>query len=406
MFGVNGNQKGVPLWSTGVAWNINKEAFYHFDFLQQLQLKGSFGYNGNVNKSITAYTTALLYSYPTVYNVPFLDIINPPNPSLRWERVQNVNLGLNFGLKGNIVTGSIEFYLKKGMDLIGTSPVAPQTGISVYTGNAANTKTRGIDLQINSQNIDRIFKWSSTYILNISKDKVTSYMLNAGTNRDIVTNSSINPIVGYPINSIFSFKSAGLDHLGNPQGFLNSVASIDYTGIQGVKDISQLVFSGSAVPTFFGGFRNTFSYKNIELSVNLIYKIGYYFRRTALNYTSLFNGQYKNPEFEKRWQNPGDENFTVVPSLIYPADISRDELYNYSDATVEKGDHIKLNDVKLSYFLPDNVVKIIGLKSVEFYGYANNLGIIWRANKKGLDPEVLGGFPLPRNVSIGFKTNF
>lgn len=405
LFGVSTNQKGVPLWSTGIAWNINNEEFYHVNFLQQLQLKGSFGYNGNVNNSITAYTTALVYPL-NLYNVPYLEIINPPNPSLRWERVQNINLGVFFALKRNVITGSLEFYLKKGMDLIGTSPVAPQSGVDTFTGNAANTKTKGIDLQLNSINIDNVFKWNSSFIFNFSKDKITTYMLNTGTNSSLVNNISINPIVGYPINSIFSYKSAGLDQLGNPQGFLNSVISNDYRKIAGTKNISELIFHGSKVPTIFGGFRNTFSYKAVELSLNIIYKMGYYFRRNSINYSALFAGGYKQPEYDQRWQKAGDESFTNVPSLMYPADNRRDEFYNNSEDTVEKGDHIRLNDIKISYYMPDRILKQMGLKSLQFYGYASNLGIIWAANKKGLDPDLMSGFPAPKNISLGFNANF
>lgn len=406
LFGVNGNQKGVPLWSTGIAWNIDNETFYHLDFIQKLQFKGSFGYNGNVNNSITAYTTALTYS-PNRYNVPYLEIINPPNPSLRWERVQNINMGLFFSLKKSIVSGSVEFYLKKGMDLIGTSPVAPQTGVSTYTGNAANTKTRGIDLQLNSRNIDKMFKWYSSFILNFSSDKVTNYMLNTGTNNTVVNNDVFfNPLVSYPINSIFSYKSKGLDQSGNPQGSLNSIVTTDYIKILGEKDISQLVFHGSKVPTFFGGFRNNFSYKAIELSINIIYKMGYYFRRQSINYSALLGGVYKQPDYDDRWQNAGDEKFTDVPSLVYPNNVRRDEFYNFSESTVERGDHIRLNDIKISYFMPDRVLKKIGLKSLQFYGYASNLGIIWAANNRDIDPDVKGGVPTPKNISLGINASF
>ncbi|ALL05756.1 hypothetical protein AQ505_09785 [Pedobacter sp. PACM 27299] len=404
LFGVNTNQKGVPLWSMGIAWNVNKESFYHFDFLQQLQLKGSFGYNGNVNKSISAYTTAIPIS-ANRFNSPYLSIINPPNPSLRWERVQNINLGVYFGLKRNIVTGSLEFYLKKGMDLIGTSPIAPQSGVVQYTGNVANTKTKGMDLQLNSQNIDKVFKWYSNFILNISKDKITSYMPNTGTNRDIITNTSFTPNVGYPINSIFSYKSTVLDQSGNPQGYLNSGVSTDYTKITGESNISALVFHGSIVPTVFGGIRNTFIYREIELSINIIYKMGYYFRRAVLQNGSLFSGVYVNPEYDQRWQNPGDENFTRVPSLLYPVNGLRDEFYRYSDFSVVKGDHIRLGDIKISYSLPNKILKRVGLQSLQFYGYANNLGIIWAANNMKLDPDINSGFPTPKSISLGIKTN-
>ncbi len=407
LFGVKSNQKGVPLWSSGVAWNISNEEFYHSSLLPKLQVKASFGYSGNVNRSLSAYTTTILGGNTNLFNNLFLAITNPPNPSLRWERVKNINLGANFSLRNQILSGNIEFYQKEGIDLIGTSPVASQTGITSFTGNVANTRTKGIDLELTSQNINsQPFKWQSTMILNVSRDKVTDYMVNIGTNESIANSASLNPIVGYPIRSLFSFRWAGLDKSGNPQGYLGTTVTQDYVAIRNLKDINDMVFHGSLVPTTFGSIRNTFSFKGIELSINISYKFGYYFRRIGLNYDGLFNGNYRFDEFSDRWHSPGDELKTNVPSLIYPASAPRDEFYRFSETTAEKGDHIRIQDVQVSYALPKTIIDRFKLKSISVYAYGNNVGLVWTANKKGYDPENIDGIPYSKLISIGIKTTF
>jgi TonB-linked SusC/RagA family outer membrane protein len=407
LFGVSANKKGIPLFSTGIAWTLDKEKFYTLNWMPRLQLRTTYGYNGNVNKTISAFTTTSPSLSLNYWGAPFSVISNPPNPSLRWERVKNVNFGIDFGTKNEILSGSIEYYLKNGTDLIGTSPIAQQTGLSTFTGNMADTHTRGFDILLNSRNLNGLFKWATTAIFNVSKDKVTNYQANTGSNFTIVSSSqSINPLRGYPILSVFSFRSDGLDDQGKPKGFIDGIASENYTSINNSKNRGDLKYEGSAVPIFFGSFRNTFSFKSFELSVNLSYKFDYYFRRTALQYSALYNGDYHSDEFSKRWQKPGDELITRVPALMYPDDSSQDHFYAYSEGTAEKGDHIRLNDIRLGYTLSNVGLKKIGLSAVDFYMYANNLGILWRANKRHIDPDARNGYPASKSISIGIKTGF
>ncbi|SEA49661.1 TonB-linked outer membrane protein, SusC/RagA family [Pedobacter hartonius] len=407
LFGVSAQKKGVPLFSTGIAWSLDKEKFYGLSWLPKLQMRATYGYNGNVNKTISAFTTVGPSPSLNYLGTSFSVIFNPPNPSLRWERVKNINFGLDFSLKNEVLSGSMEYYLKNGADLIGTSPIAQQTGMSIFTGNVADTHTRGYDIQLNSRNLNGLFKWGTTAIFNITKDKVTNYQVNTGSNYAIVSNSqSITPLTGYPILSIFSFRSLGLDSEGNPQGFVGKNLSTNYTSINNSTNRDELKYEGSAVPTVFGSLRNTFSFKSLELSVNISYKFGYYFRRAALQYSSLYSGDYHSDEYSERWQKPGDELRTTVPALVYPANVSRDHFYAYSQETTEKGDHIRLKDIQLMYTLSSNGLKKIGLGSVGFYTYANNLGILWRANKRHIDPDARSGYPAAKGISFGIKTNF
>ncbi|MCD0489692.1 SusC/RagA family TonB-linked outer membrane protein [Pedobacter sp. MC2016-14] len=409
IFGVKANQKGIPLWSAALAWNINREKFYNIEWLPYLQLKGSFGYNGNVNNSLSAYLTAKPSNTNTFTNSTYYEIVNPPNDNLRWEKVKNINFGLNFTTKGDRISGSLEYYIKNGTDLIGTSPIAPQTGISIFTGNTADTHAQGFDIQLNSKNLLGVFKWATTYIFNYNKDKITNYKIGVGMNSNTVTQITLVPIVGYPINSLFSYKWGGLDASGNPQGYFDGSLSNDYTKISNSNDPTQLEFFGSRTPTIYGSLRNTFSFSGLEFSFNITYKTGFYFRRQSLDNSALYNSNFINflqPDYEKRWQNPGDELTTSVPSLVYPNNFLRSSFYSNSAVLTEKGDYIRLQDVQINYSIPKKIMNKLLVSNLNIYAYVNNLGLIWKANKEGLDPDVRSGYPNPTTFAFGLKTNF
>ncbi len=402
IFGVATNQKGVPLWSAGLAWAINKEDFYEADWLPQLKLRATFGYTGNVNNSISAYLTAVSGGSQT-YNAYNADIKNPPNPSLRWEKNRNINLGLDFSSKGNRLSGSIDVWNKKGIDLIGNSPIAPQTGVAIYTGNSANTITKGLDAELNSINLDGTFKWYTTVLYNYSQSKVTDYKVSNGSNYNVVSANYSNPLQGYPYYAIFSFKYAGLNDTGNPQGYVNGNVSTDYATIRSSTNRDDLVYRGSAVPTSFGSLRNTFTYKGIDISINITFKLGYYFRRASLDNDALYGGgsSYQMADYDKRWQKAGDELTTNVPALIYPSTADRTSIYTYADVLVEKGDHLRIRDMRLGYTLPNH--KYLPFRNLNIFTYINNLGIIWRANKQNIDPDFILGVPSPRTIAFGLK---
>src|SRR5690606_14943196 len=112
------------------------------------------------------------------------------------------------------------------------------------------------------------------------------------------------------------------------------------------------------LPTSFGSVYNTFSYRNLSLYINITYKYNYNFVRSSISYSELYNNGRGHSDFALRWHNPGDENRTTVPAMIYPAAATRDEFYSNSSVLVERGDHIRLQDISLSYqFLPQGWLK-------------------------------------------------
>jgi len=418
LFGVNTNQKSVPLYSGGLLWDLSKETFYHFDWLPIAKLRATYGYNGNINKSATAVTTLSQQSNSYYSGVPYDVVANPGNPDLEWEKDRMINFGLDFGLKNQIITGTVEIYLKKAVNLFGESSLPPTTGYTEFFGNTASTSGHGLDLTINSHNIyNPKFKWLTTFLYSYAADKVTKYNVTSTTTAYLSGGAGnagvITPLVGAPLFAVYSYRSGPLTHsTGDPQGFLNGQLSTDYSAIINNTPVSGLDYNGPSRPTSYGSLRNTFIYKAWSLSFNVIYKLGYYFRRSSISYDGLYTDWIGNKDFSKRWQKPGDELKTTVPSMpLPPVDDNRDYFYAYSQTLVDNGDNIRLQDITLNYDLTKSLWKNSPFINLTIYSYINNVGILWRANHDGLDPDIysngaMTNLPLPRTYSIGLKSNF
>lgn len=412
LFGVNSNQKGVPLWSAGLSWLASAEGFYPFStWLPYFKIRTTFGYSGNVNKSLTAYATAS-YAVNSLTGLPQAQIETPPNPDLRWERIRMYNLGVDFESKNRLISGSIDFYQKKGLDLIGSSPLDPTAGYNVggntnFTGNNAEMIANGIDLQLSLNKKIASINWNAQVLLSYNKDRVTMFKYDSPIS--YYFSSVASPMVGKPRYSIFSFKDAGLDpESGDPRMFLKGQISKDYGQITSTATISDLVYNGPAQPTYFGSFRNSFTFHDFTVGFNISCKFGYYFRRPSINYAALFEKWIGNEDFADRWRKPGDENFTTIPSMpLAGTTYLRDVVYSQSSSLVEKGDHIRLQDINVSYELKRSKLTWLPVDRLSIYGYVNNIGIIWRANQHGIDPDYIYlSYPSTKTYAIGIKAQF
>lgn len=416
LFGVDANQKGVPLYSIGGAWTVNNEKFYHTDWLPYLKLRASYGYSGNVDNTLSAQATIRYIGQSSLGKQTYADLFNPPNPSLGWEKTGIWNVGADFGLRGNAVSGSVAYYTKRSHDLIGYQPLDqttgvlnPATNLFQYKGNVASMKGQGMELNLHSNNLKGAFKWETDLLFNYAQNTVTKYYkYNDAASGYAANPYTVAPLVGKPLYSILTYKWAGLDPAnGNPRGYVDGKVSSDYSAILSGTKAGDLVYSGSAVPKVFGNLRNAVSYHGASLSVNISYKLGYQFIRPGISYSALFNGwDAATGDYARRWQVSGDEARTSVPSLVYPADSQRDQFYQQSSVNVESAANIRLQDVRLSYDINGRKVNAIGLKHVQVYCYASNLGIIWKANKSGLDPDYPSSLKPPHIIALGLAGNF
>lgn len=412
LFGLKTNDKWNPLWSAGLSWLLSKEGFYPLTALPYLRLRTTYGTSGNVDPSMTAVTTMAYLGNSAYTPSPMAQFRNYYNPELTWERSAMFNLGLDFRFKGNRVFGSIEYFSKRGTNLFGNKLIDYTGGVgSVILKNAADTKGYGMDMELNSLNImTGGFSWNSRLNASFYRDQVINYYLPDQQAREYVNQiPAISGVAGKPVNSIFSYRWAGLDPAnGNPRGYVKGVVSSDYNELTGANTkIEELNYHGSAIPVFYGSLGNTFSYKGISLEVNFTYKLGHYFRKSSVSYGDLINGRSGHSDYGLRWQHPGDELRTHVPSLVYPNNSLRDNFYAGSEVLVEKADHIRLQYINLSYDLNREKMRFLPFKNMSVYVNAANLGLIWAANKDGLDPDYQWPNLLKpsKTFSLGIRAN-
>ena len=417
LFGRNLRDKWKPFWTIGAAWQLSNESFYKSTWLPYLKLRGSYGLQGNVNNGIAPYT---IINYPLrpslVNNLPWAFVSTPANPDLSWETLKQLNVGVDFGSKDRRLSGSVDYFHKQSDNLLYGTAVDPTSGVSSLVKNSAALSGKGIEVFLRSLNIDQAkFKWNTEFGFTYIKNKIIDLKENTQGNilYYLVSSSglTLNPRKGSSPYSMFSFPFAGLDQQGNPQGYNGKNVSTDYWSILSqTPDTGSYVNHGSSIPTKFGFFNNTFSFDGFSLQVGITYNLGYYFRKSTISYYNLIYNGIGHVDYAKRWQKSGDEAVTTVPSLTYPvASPYRDDFYAYSSANVLKADNIRLQYIRLNYNLAPSLLQRFRLQSLQIFASINNLGIIWRANKEGLDPDIDAGnspYPIPKTVAVGVNISF
>jgi TonB-linked SusC/RagA family outer membrane protein len=412
VFGLKTNDKWNPLWSSGFGWDISREQFYRSGILPQLKLQVSYGFSGNLDTRKTALPVSASLNAPfTGFPAQRTNGLN--NPSLKWEKVRQFNVGIHFEAAKEIVSGTIEYYQKNGEDLYGATPYDYTTwGRDQFiVNNVANTKGHGVDVQVTTKNINTALKWKTTLIYNYNESKVTRYFSDKSNEifNTTETGTMIVPIVGKPLYIVTGYKWGGLDKNGDPQGYINGELTIDYNAINadiarnGSKSGSMRYF-GTSAPIHFGSVINYFDWKGFSFSFNLMYKAGYYFQKNSFTSGELIKTGKANADYTVRWQKPGDEAITTVPAFVYTnytQFYERDIFYAYAEPNIIRGDHIRLHYINLAYHIKAKG----GTSSIQVYVNAANLGILWRANKFNLDPDALNGYPVPKQYTIGLRTN-
>lgn len=411
LYGVSTNNRVVPLWSAGLGWIVSEESWMDIGAMDFLKLKMSYGFNGNTNPAATAFTTGMYFGASSNRWVgqPWLSILNPPNPSLRWEKIKILNLGADFEWLKGILRGGIEVYSKDGIDLFGNQPIYPSSGVTTVARNYASTRSRGLDLNLSARLIRSPIRWDAHFFYSYIQEKVFSFDVDpVPTNAAIYSSGMMgigpSPVKGYPIYSIFSFPTSGLDaNTGDPRGILDGEPSSDYSRILAETRIEELTFHGSAIPTHFGALRNHFGWKGFDLSMNVSYRLGYYFRRESIIYDFLNRGEIGHSDYNERWQSPGDEQITTIPSDPGISNPQRNTFDQVSSRSVRRGDHIRLQDIQVSYTFRTG--KVERSPEIQFYGYANNLGIIWKSARDVHDPDFRN-IQAPKAYSMGVKINY
>lgn len=405
LFGTDPKYQYKPLWSIGghyVAlknWN---------NWLDRLAFRLTYGVNGNISKSSGPFMIAMDDRVNSYTNEFQSYISTPPNPLLRWERTDVFNVGVDFNLFKNRLCGSVELYNKATSDLMGRRATDPTSGWSFLTINYGEMYNRGVELSLQSKNIQtKDFEWSSGFTFSYNKNKLTK-IENSGTSAIDYYFSAQNR-EGYPMYTLFSIRYGGLNKEGFPMAIkADGTTTNDYSKL--VKE--DLVNSGTTIPPFSASLSNRFAYKGFDIELMFVFYGGHKLRDVAasyvinrypiLNYTSAVDrGQLKY------WKNPGDENDPdMAPTYLYKNKGSNSE-YNWSaaDKHIQKGDYIKLRDVNIGYTFPNALVKKCYMQNLRLSVQMQNL-CYWAANKKNLDPEAWDGTSLNPNRGTHYPATF
>ncbi len=156
--------------------------------------------------------------------MPYANISKPANPDLRWEKVNQVNIAVDFGIRNKRVTGSLEIYSKKATDIIYATEMDPTTGIINTSSNSGSLSGKGFDIRLTTVNTDRAIKWSTTLLFSHATNKVLDYkLIESPTRASIVTGDTYGTLIrkGQQVYSLYSLPFAGLDPLPETRNTLS-----------------------------------------------------------------------------------------------------------------------------------------------------------------------------------------
>ncbi len=396
------NQYGIFGGVSG-AWNIDQENFMkNSTLISSLKLRGSYGSTGD--DQIGNFDALGLYGGGGIYNGGSgISYSQLANPNLRWERNITTNLGLDFGLFGNRVTGSLEVYNKETRDLLISQPVQSSTGFSSITSNVGRLTNKGVELTLGGDLIKArkpgAFNWNVAFTFAYNKNEVKE--LYGGL--DILPGDN-SVQVGQPLGVLFTQKFAGVNPAtGRPMWYDNS-GNLTYQVL--AKD--RKVIGPQNLPLYQGGLRNGLTYKNFSLDFFFQYEYGRYTSDGQANFLieNIARINVLKEAYDKRWTTPGQ--ITFFPRYHVSGTESKGSGAQSGTRTFFKADYVRLKNVSLYYNLSPSLVKKAGMSSVRFYVQGTNL---WTASDWfSYDIEFVGTatgiVPQTKNYTVGVQVGF
>lgn len=381
LWGTSSKYQNKPLWSVGGSWNIDRESFFDVDFIDMLKLRASYGIGGNIGRNTAPYLIATYYAATYAPGLTGM-VTSPPNKDIRWEKTATVNIGFDFSLFNNRLTGTFDYYNKYSTDLLANISGSPTQGFgySTLTTNNGKMVNRGFEISLQGNIIQKKdFSWKSTLLYALNKNKVKQVYIEAPNYDSRLLFPTSYPTVGNPFNGLYAYRWAGLNEEGDPQVYdaEGNITSED------VRDADAIIYQGTTVPVHSGSFTNVFRYKDFELSALLIFAAGHKIRDPYPPSINMSNGRIEttNKAIMNRWQKPGDEKTTDVPRLLFSNDTEnyntyRTTLYAYSDLFVYNAANIRINNISLAYRLPSQLCQKVHMSGVKLHFNVENVATI------------------------------
>ncbi len=414
----------LPTWNVSGAWNIDRETLFRLpSVFTFLKLRGTYGLSANLGPDVSALLN--LRSDVTLRPTDtesFLYIDDLENRDLTWEKLKELNVGVDYGLLKDKITGTIDVYQRNSFDLIGLIQTSGVGGAGYKYGNYADMTSKGFEFSINTLNYySKNLSWTTSFNIGYTKDRITRLDFNPIIADAIKPEGA--PVEGGPRRAIYSTKFAGLNTRGIPTFYDANGETVFYYDIQQRDSLLQtLKYEGPSEPRGAGGLTNIVTYKNFTLNVLLSYKFDYKIRlNDAFNSAYTDFGSFSK-SFKDRWEVPGDEQYTNIP-VILDQQITRVyteentnityayDLYNRSTVRVADGGYVRLKTVRLSYNLPPSLLERAKINNATLTVEGQNLWLIYADRKlNGQDPEFFssGGvaLPQPRQVTVSLNIGF
>jgi TonB-linked SusC/RagA family outer membrane protein len=382
-FGENNRFGYFP--SVAFGWNIGDEEFLAGSgVLDQLKLRTSYGSIGN--QGIDPYQTQPLLARTSYEFGGTAAFGYRPgtigNPDLRWETSTTANAGLDFVFSQGRIAGTLEYYVTTTTDLLAPQPLPNSTGFGGFITNIGKTQNRGIELTLNTINVDRGgFRWSTDFIFNRNREEI----LELADGDDV----GAGRFIGQPLTVFFDWNKVGIWQLDEADEALTYSDQPGFIKIEDANSDGQINAAdrqilGSAVPDFSGGITNRFSYKGVDMSFFLFGRVGSMIRSAF--HTGGFNalaGRYNNLNVD--YWTPDN------PTNDYPRPNVNQEFPKYSSSLQYfNGTFLKVRNINLGYTLPADMVSRLNMGSLRVYASIQQPFIFseYRSRHAGIDPET------------------
>ena len=421
-FGQDKSARYQPVWSVGLRWNMGREHFLEGqDILNEFSIRASYGFQGNVSESagpdLIAYIPSGSNGVSSATGEYLLKIRSLPNPKLKWEKNKSVDVGVDFVFWQNKISGSFEYYTKKGEDIIVTKQVPLENGVASMPMNGGTMKNSGWELSFSFAPVrNKNFVWSLSFNTSKNYNELTSE-LESNKSWQLAKSGTLYK-KGYPVSGFWAFEFTGLSPVnGHPEFNLsgmenNPLAETDAT--------QYMKYMGKLDPDLTAGISTSFRYKTLTLSASFNVQFGGKKFLAPLFSADMRNNtpyEYDNlqKDFVNRWQKPGDEEHTNIPSIPEYERVGIKlpsggdylySMYNYSDIRVAKASFLRCNNITLDYNLPTQWISKFA-QNIGMSFSVSNPFIIVSKDFKGKDPEVAtGSQPISQNYTLSISMSF
>lgn len=401
-----------PMWSVGAKWNISKENFMrNVDWVNYLNLRVTYGINGNAEKSTSPLTLVSVGSSvsPTTGTITG-SISSFGNPSLRWEKTYTTNVGIDFDFFKNKLSGKLDVYNRKSKDVIGQVTIPSVYGTSTQKFNNAEILNRGFELELTGNfhipSIDFGIRSTVTYAYN--KNEILKLYYPSLYCYELV--EADTHVEGRPVGSLYSYEYLGTEN-GIPYviGANGDKISMNDVSVHNRSlGLDILNYSGTVIPPHTFGWANQFTWKDFSLYIYLTGNFGGIFRAPTL-------GSVPTVGSGKTFVSNSIKDFVNSDGTQYPTWPLKDEASFYLwdrytpnlEYFVQNSSFIRLKEINLEYNLPVKLTSKLHLRGAKVFVQARNLGLIYTANDYGYDPEWLIGSNKPvATIAFGANINF